>query len=152
SVASTPAPGSPAGPLFALAAARDEGLAVIAGTATTKTKALVTSATAPVPTCHAPSPCSGTCNEKAIGMENGAFALARTDDGTAWLAYVVTAFDQTLTYSSAGGEPGSDFCAGTVTGDTSTATLHLVKVVLDGTTPPAELMTMPVDRPANGDV
>src|SRR5262249_41951940 len=62
SVASTPAPSSPAGPLFALAAARDEGVFVIAGTATTKTKSLVASAIAPVPTCHTPDPSPTPCS------------------------------------------------------------------------------------------
>jgi hypothetical protein len=63
----------------------------------------------------------------------------------AWLAYVVTAFDQTISYAIEQ-EPGPPLCFGQVTKDSSLGTLHLVRVALDGSAP-TEALVMPIDRP-----
>jgi hypothetical protein len=82
-------------------------------------------------------------------MEDSAFALAWTDDGIAWVAYVITVFDQTIAYSVQG-DPGAGFCIGNVDKDASQAALHLVRAPLDGSMP-EEVMIMPIDRPGGAD-
>jgi hypothetical protein len=97
-----------------------------------------------VPTCPNPSSdvCPAPCHETGSGVAPGALAMAWTDDGVAWLAYVVASYDFVLTWSGGGGD-----CAPSVQSDHSTAVLHLLHVPLDGT-PPAEVLTVPVAPPA----
>ena len=154
-VTPAPAPTAPAsGALFAVATAHTDGVRVAWLDSTGGGEVTVGGTAPPVMTCAVPSgvtTCPGPCHETAVGMESGAFALAWTSDGVAWLAYAVTAFDQQIGYSLQG-DPGLGTCVGNVQSDSSTATLHLARVALDGTTAPKDVMTMPVERPGNGDV
>jgi hypothetical protein len=153
-VTAAPAPATPAGPLFAVAITHDDGIHVVAESAQApETEVTVSGAKARTPTCVTPATtatCAGTCHETSSGMEAQAFALAWTDDGVAYLVYVVTAFDQTITYGPQG-DLGAQFCVGNVTQDASTGTLHVVRVALDGSAP-SEVLSMPIDRPGNGDM
>jgi hypothetical protein len=152
-VTAAPAPSTPTGALFAVAIAHADGVHVVGESAQgPETEVTVAGAKAATPTCVTPTStaaCAGTCHETSSGMEARAFALAWTDDGVAWLVYVVTAFDQTIAYGPQG-DPGAQFCASNVSRDASTGTLHVVRVALDGSAP-SEVLTMPIDRPGNGD-
>jgi hypothetical protein len=152
SVTAAPAPATPAGPLFAVAIAHGDGIHVVGESAQApETEVTVSGAKPATPTCVTPTgtaTCSGTCHETSSGMEARAFALAWTDDGVAWLVYVVTTFDQTIAYGPQG-DPGGQFCVGNVSQDASTGTLHVVRVALDGSAP-KEVLSMPIDRPGNG--
>jgi hypothetical protein len=154
-VTAPPAPAVPSGPLFAVAIAEADGLHVFGESAQApETETTVGGAIAPpAPTCNAPSPpnCNTTCHVTASGMEPRAFALARTDDGVAWLVYVVTNFDQTIGAFFQQTSDGSSFCTPFTSGDASTGTLHLVRLALDGTAP-KEVLSMPIDRPGAKDM
>lgn len=142
------APTAPTGPLFGVALSDGNGIRVVGESASApETETVVPGTSPPVPTCPTPSvaACTGTCHETGSGMEYGDFALAWTDDGVAWLAYVVTAFDQTISYAIQQ-EPGPPLCFGQVIQDSSLGTLHLVRVALDGSAP-TEALVMPIDRP-----
>jgi hypothetical protein len=152
-LAAAPAPGAPNELLFTLAMLYGDGIHVFGESASAPEKEVtIPGIKAPVATCHPPDPmsCTGaTCHETAVGLERGSFALAWTDEGVAYLAYVITSFDQDITYSLQG-DPGIEDCWGNVASDKSTATLHLVRVAFDGSAP-KEVLTMPVDRPGGSD-
>ncbi|MEO7330329.1 MAG: hypothetical protein ABI193_17265 [Minicystis sp.] len=153
-IAAPPAPGSPSELLFALAMAYDnDGIHVFGESKSApEREVILPGIKAPVSTCQNPDPmnCTGaTCHETAVGMERGSFSLAWTDEGIAYLAYVITTYDQELTYSLQG-DPGIEDCWANVASDKSTATLHLVRVAFDGSMP-KEVLAMPVDRPGGGD-
>jgi hypothetical protein len=136
-----------------VAIAHGDGIHVVGESAQApETEVTISGTTAATPTCVTPTDqtmCTGTCHETSSGMEARAFALAWTDDGVAWLAYVVTAFDQIIAYGLQG-DPGVQFCVGNVSQDASKGTLHVVRVALDGSAP-KEVLSMPIDRPGNGD-
>jgi hypothetical protein len=145
-VTSAPAPTAPTGPLFAVAIRHPDGVHVVGESAqAAETEVTVAGSMAATPTCwRTDGPCVGPCHETSSGMEAGAYALAWTADGVAWLVYVETHFDQTIRYT-----PGGDnqqICIGVVSSDSSTGTLHVVRVALDGSAP-EEALSMPVDRP-----
>jgi hypothetical protein len=150
-VASAAAPTAPSGPLFAVAMAYDDGIHVfVESKASPETESVIAGATPAVETCFTPGPggadCKGTCHKTTVGMEKGAFALAWTDDGTAWVAYVITKFDQTISYSV----QGEGICFGNVDKDASQATLHVVRVPQGGGAT-EEVLSMPIDRPGGAD-
>jgi len=151
-----PAPVAPAPALFAVAIADAPGIRVVAEHASAPETETPVPGTAPVThTCQTPAPdnlaCTGTCHETGVGVETGAYALAWTDDGVGWLAYVVTQLDQQVGYTLMGaGDGPPPYCVGNVTSDLSHATLHLARVPLDGSAP-TEVLTMPIQRPASQD-
>lgn len=151
-VTPAPAPAAPTGALFAVALADAPGIRVVAEQASAPETEVPVPGTAP-PTLTCPTPtafseCSGFCHETGAGMETGAYALAWTDDGVAWLAYVVTQLDQQVGFTLMGqGDGPPPYCARGVVTDASKATLHLVRVALDGTAP-KEVLSMPIQRPA----
>jgi hypothetical protein len=115
-----------------------------------ETEVTVPGTKAPAPTCVTPTDsalCKDTCNETASGVEKHAFALGWTEDGVGFLAYVVTQLDQTISYGLQG---EISFCVGNVTSDRSTATLHLVRIPVDGSAA-EEVLSMPIDRPGARD-
>jgi hypothetical protein len=152
-VTAAPAPGKPAARLFAVAIAHADGVHVVGESAQApETEVTVSMAKPGTASCVTPTSnaaCVGTCQERSSGMEARAFALAWTDDGVAWLVYVVTAFDQVIAYGPQG-DPGAQFCVGNVSTDASKGTLHVVRVALDGSAS-KEVLTMPVDRPGSVD-
>ncbi len=152
-LAAAPAPASPSELLFALAMADEDGIHVFGESASApEQEVFLPGIKEPVATCKNPEPtsCTGaTCHETSVGMERGSFSLAWTDDGVAYLAYVITTYDQDITYSLQG-DPGIEDCWPNVASDKSTGTLHLVRVTFDGS-PPKEVLTMPVERPGGGD-
>jgi hypothetical protein len=153
SVTAVKAPATVAGPLFAAAIAHNDGVHIVGESAQApETEVTAPGTTAPTPTCVTPTDlmsCNGTCNETGVGMEERAFAIAWTDDGVAWLAYVVTAFDQIIAYGPQG-DPGGQFCVANVQQDSSKGTLHLVRATLDGSAP-KEVLTVPIERPGAQD-
>jgi hypothetical protein len=145
-VTSAPAPTAPTGPLFAVAIRHADGVHVVGESAQApETEVTVAGSAAARPTCStAAGPCTGPCHETSSGMEARAYALAWTADGVAWLVYVETHFDQTIAYTPQGDSP--QICVGVVSSDSSTGTLHVVRVALDGSAP-GEALSMPIDRP-----
>jgi hypothetical protein len=144
-----PVPGAPSGLLFAAALADAAGIRVVGESASApETEILVPGTQPPTPTCPAPDywSCSGTCHETGAGMQS--YALAWTDDGVAWLAYVVTQLDQMIQFVPEGSPDSTpETCSIHVTQDHSTATLHIVRVTLDGQ-PATEVLAMPMATPA----
>ncbi len=147
------APTSSSGPLFAVALEAEDGIHVVGEPGSGPEVESLVPGTLPLAgSCVAPgdlTACTGSCHSTGTGLEDGAYALARTDDGNVWLAYVVTALDQTIDWSVQG-DPGAGFCAGDVGKDSSQGTLHLVRVPADGSAP-AEVLAMPIDRPGGQD-
>jgi len=147
-VTAPPAPNAVSGPLFAAVVPHADGIHVVGESAIapeTEVSVVGTSPLTPVcPAFGSATPCGGTCHETASGLGlPGFFALARTDDGTAWLAYATTQLNQTITYALESWG-GSQMCRGSVTSDNSTSTLHLVRIRLDGSAP-TEVLTIPID-------
>jgi hypothetical protein len=150
--ATGPSP-SGAGPLFAVAVPHMDRIEVVAQFPNDiATSVSIPGGAGPSKTCPFPSvaQCSGSCHETSSGVEAGMFGLGWTDDGVAWLAYVVTHFDQKLAWS-AQGDPGAppEACGASIT-DASTGTLHIVRVSFDGSAP-EEVLSIPVDRPETGE-
>jgi hypothetical protein len=100
--ASGPSP-SGAGPLFAVAVPHMDRIEVVAEFSNdVETSVAIPGAARPILTCLFPAAdhCSGSCHETASGVEGGMFGLGWTDDGVAWLAYVVTHFDENIAWSA----------------------------------------------------
>lgn len=152
-VAAAPGPKSPSDRIFTVALAYEDGIHVFGEAASgPAVEKVIPNVSAPVPTCTPPDPsmCTGaTCHETSVGMEDRAFALAWTDEGVAYLAYVITTHDQQIGYSLQG-DPGVEDCWGNVESDSSKGTLHLVRVRFDDSAP-EEVLTMPIERPAGVD-
>jgi hypothetical protein len=167
-VADFPAPSQPdAGALAAAAILEGDGVHVAWLDATSWAETVVPS-TAPFAfTCVVPpnTPCpSDVCHETGSGtlvQSNGqgdseTFALARTSDGVAWLAYLVTQYDEQVRYAPAvptsSSSGGGDECATVVDSGGSSRTLHVARIPLDGS-PSSDVLTLPVANPgafANG--
>jgi hypothetical protein len=95
------------------------------------------------------TPCVGTCHEGGSGpYPQHSYALAWTADGTAWLAYVVTRLDQDYTFLYDTTDARDPRCRLALMTDSSTATLHLARVRLDGS-PPDDVLTVPIDPPSD---
>ena len=152
-LATPPMPAAPSDLLFAVAIETLEGIRIMkASSALPETETLIAGTTAPVESCVTPldvPSCKDTCHNTGSGVEYGAFSIAWTDDGTAWLAYVVTTVDQVIEYSVQGG-PGEEHCVANVINDSSEGTLHLLRAPLDGSSP-EEVLTMPIGRPGARD-
>ncbi|MFO0756615.1 MAG: hypothetical protein U0359_09000 [Byssovorax sp.] len=152
-VAAGPAPGSPGDVLFAVAMAYEDGIHVYrVPPSGPPMESVIPGVVGPIATCKTPEKesCTGaTCHETGVGMEDHGFALAFADDGTAYLAYVITAHDQTISYSLQG-DPGIEDCWSNVSSDSSKATLHLVRIGADDMDP-KEVLTMPIERPGGTD-
>ena len=84
------------------------------------------------------------CLESAIGVEREAYSLARTGDGTLWLAVVTTTFDQTVVFTEMCRDDFGCFCDRETTLDLTRGELRLIRVATDGT-PPIEVFTLPID-------
>lgn len=94
-----------------------------------------------------PSECPlPACVETGTGVLDGAFAVARTTDGAVVVAYVVTHFDQTITYELDCAEEVTTecYCTGNVSTDASTAMLQVVRVDVDGSVD--QLVELPIGR------
>ncbi len=96
--------------------------------------------------------CPGPCHETAVGAEHGSFALARTADGTGWLAYVVTHYDQQLHFTLAtpcadpvGCDP-EPRCNRWVDADATSYVLHLARVPAGGGLA-SDVISVPVASP-----
>jgi hypothetical protein len=101
---------------------------------------------APVVTCFATSNGPGTCPkepciEKSSGVEHQAFALARTVDGTLWVAYVITHADRVIDFL----EDCRDTCecVRVITTDKTRGELRLFRLKTDGT-PPQQVLALPM--------
>ncbi len=93
--------------------------------------------------------CPPACHETAAGVstaENGrseavTIGLAWTNDGLAWLAYVVVRVDEQVHFASLGVDPGG--CQEIVDSGGASYEVHLTRVSLDGSTT-REVFAMPV--------
>lgn len=152
-IAATPMPMPIAGLKFAAALAAADGLHVIREASAAGVKEdVIAAAKQGTPVCKTPidnALCVGTCKETMVEMEPRAFAVGWTNDGTVWLGYIETTYDQTIAYSLQG-DPGAEFCVGNVDSDSSKGTLHLYRFAIDGSAP-QEVLTMPIERPGGGD-
>jgi hypothetical protein len=95
--------------------------------------------------------CPGPCKETATGVEEAAFAFARTPDGRGWLAYVTTQLDVQLSYEEDCREEVGCFCRSNIDSENTSGVLHLLRVdfELPGAT---EVLTLPVRAPALSDL
>ena len=107
------------------------------------------------PTCiyggGEPPNCEGSCHETASGFEEGAFALAVTDDGFGWLVHVTTNLDQQYTYEPELVVDDLEACAHRLLSDQSTGVLHLTRIDF-ATREATEVLTQPIGRPALEDL
>ena len=151
-VVARPPASSPGGSgRFAAALAYDDGIHVFVANA----QGAVTDI--PIPStpvasdanCEVPEFGSSGCTVMTVGVMFRAMALAWTDDGTLWLAYVESSLDETFGQKYTPGEdgPGTRY----VTSDMSTHTIHLLKLSMDGSAP-QDLLSVPTDRPADLDM
>lgn len=152
-VASTPQPMPAAGLKYAAAVAASDGLHVIRDVSAAGFKEELVAAAKPgTPVCKTPldnAQCMGTCKETMVGMEKQAFSIGWTNDGTVFLGYIETTYDQVIGYSLQG-DPGAESCVANVDTDSSKGTLHLIRFPVDGSAP-QEVLTMPIERPGGGD-
>jgi hypothetical protein len=140
-----PAGAAAAGPSLAVAIQHDDALHVAWPTSPTYAELALGGSNVPVPVCNGSynNGCPGPCHETSAGIEPDAFAIARTADGTIWVAFVRTQFDRQIHYEeSCSPEPGC-FCSATIDQENTTATLHLFRVAT-ATATATEVLTMPV--------
>lgn len=95
--------------------------------------------------------CPATCHDTAIGVEPGAFMVARTGDGRGWLAHLTTHLDHKVTYTPKVADIFGDYCDGAVHDDHDTGVLHLYELGFDGAQPTARL-SLPIAAPALRDL
>jgi hypothetical protein len=99
-----------------------------------------------------PPNCDIECDYQATGQANEreGFAIARTDDGTLWVALAVIHYDQHWSYWEDCPEETDCYCNGSADADASTGELRLYRIGADGTS--GELMlTVPTGVPATSD-
>lgn len=90
-----------------------------------------------------PMSCPGPCHETAIGVEPGAFAIARTAGDVAWVAFAVTRRDDVLAYELNCIDGGTFCqCIELIQEDHTTSELVVVKVPLLGGAP-EEVLRVP---------
>lgn len=98
--------------------------------------------------------CFGPGAFKETGFANVAFQLARTDDGTAWLAYLLSAYDITYDLGAIcpSGLPTNCFCGPKENiVDRTVDELHVVRVRTDGSAP-VEALNLSLERQKGGDL
>jgi hypothetical protein len=140
-------------PPFAVATYRDGGLRLAWPSATSYTELAIPNTQRAYASCtssHDPTNCTGTCDTQDYGVQNTAFSLARTDDGAAWLAYLVTRIDFTCHL----GITGSDnitLCGCSSIDDRSVGELHVLRAPPDAS-PPVEVLVLPLEPQLGGDL
>lgn len=147
--------GLPADPTTWIAAlASDAGVRVAWGPGAGTALDLLDTAVPELP-CGAalePPNCDVECDYQATGLANPAegFAIARTDDGTVWVAIAVAHYDQHWTYSESCPDEDSDcYCYGELDQDASSGETRLYRVAADGTSS-ALVLTVPTGVPDEG--
>lgn len=149
-VLAAPPPQIPSGLLFGAAIVGSDGIRVVR---VSKEAQAQVSAVVVIPSsaesCPENASCQTTCHYTGTGLDENALAVGWTDDGTAWLTYIVTDIDQTWDYSVEGGggslEQQDGSCFSDRSQDSSKGTLHLVRFSPDGSAP-TEVLTMPIAR------
>jgi hypothetical protein len=145
------------GALLAVAIAHGDGIRVawLDGAGSHEVSAPGTAALMETNCDPPPGQCTGTCTETGAGVVAGVLdstrpssdtsyiALARTTDGVAWLVYITETLDTTLTWTPEQSGDGLN-CVGMPSSNGSTFALHVVKVVLDASSIPSEVLTMQV--------
>ncbi|WP_437853885.1 hypothetical protein [Sorangium sp. So ce363] len=92
--------------------------------------------------------CPAECHMVASGLAWSAFAAARTSDGDAWIALLISHIDETLTYELQ--DTGLDrVCVGHTVADESRGELRLVRVPAAGGAPEVAV-TLPLPAIAGG--
>lgn len=160
-VAHAPPAGLPAGSAaFVAAIQREEGLSVVWPDAEGAREVAIPDTALMTFGCGAGvQACAGSCLNEASGASEGGYAIARTADGAAWVAYVVTHMSQTLTFTEhCTYEPATDTtpagevctCDIAVSADASASELHVVRLK-ESDAAPEEILVLPIAPFANGD-
>ena len=92
--------------------------------------------------------CPEICYEDDEGVAPGAFSLARTADGSVWIAYAYVTYDETWNFELVDDGAGGEVCEGGRSEDLSTAELFLTKVPTDGTVQ-RTAFTIEIEPPAS---
>jgi len=95
--------------------------------------------------------CPAPCHETAAGLEEAAFAFARTPDGRGWLAHVTTQLDVQLSFEEECDEEIGCYCRRNIDSEASRGVLHLLRVDFELATA-TEVLTLPVGAPALSDL
>lgn len=90
--------------------------------------------------------CPGPCHDTAVGVEDGAFMVARTGDGRGWLAHLTTHLDHRVKYTHMVVDVLGEHCAGAVDEDHDAGVLHLYELAFDGSAP-QERLALPISAP-----
>jgi hypothetical protein len=95
--------------------------------------------------------CPFMCHDSAVGVELGAFMVARTGDGRGWLAHLTAHLDHEVTYTAGVVDGLGEVCDGVVDDDHGTGVLHLYELGFDGAQP-KERLALPIAAPAVSDL
>jgi hypothetical protein len=136
----------PGGPAFAALTLHPEALHVVWPQGGSYQEIALAGSAPLYPTCAGSGMCDSICHETASGVEDGAMAIARTEDGTLWVGFAVHHLDMQFHYTPCGPNPGDcGYCVGSAISDNSTTTFHLVRVPTDGSAP-QEVLALPIDE------
>lgn len=95
--------------------------------------------------------CPTHCHDTAVGVERGAFMVARTGDGRGWLAHLTTHLDHEVTYTEKVGDVLGKVCDGVVSDDHGAGVLHVYELGFAGAQP-IERLALPIATPAVRDM
>jgi hypothetical protein len=137
-------------PAFAVVTTADDGLRAVWPGNGALSETLIPSSARLVRDCPGSfvtplDPCPGPCHEGAQGLELDAYAGARTQDGTTFVAYAFTHYDRKVHFDRKCDEPGC-MCSPTVDEEHSTYDLRVVRMSADGTAP-VSVLALPIDPP-----
>lgn len=95
--------------------------------------------------------CPFKCKDTAVGVERGAFMIARTGDGRGWLAHLTTHLDHQVTYTARVADVLGAYCDGDVDEDHDAGVLHLYELGFTGAQP-TQRLAIPIATPAVDDL
>ncbi|MDI1450753.1 hypothetical protein [Polyangium sp. 6x1] len=142
----------PAAPPIVAVLQHDEGLRVVWPDGDSFGEILVPETAVPSYVCPPASelpgnpPCAPDCHETATGIEHEAFAVTRTQDGAAWLAWVVHSLDYVHVYAETCFEGNLCFCDDGPPTDVKTKSELVLARVAPGASQVEKVLTLPIDR------